>query len=153
MVCKFSKNGVRVEIDGLIIGYVTEVEINEEYEVSEEYYFGGVAVDSFKYPKTTLTLHRLIRYNMTEEKEILDKLNCMRTDPKNITFVVQHTNYDSARQSVGRNKETYINCRLSSHKRTLKPDEAFSQEIEFKSEGLLPEDSNNKIWDYTDEDI
>lgn len=140
--CNYDKNLVRLEIDGVTIGYVTEIEVNEEYEVSEEYYFGGVAVDSFKYPKTTITIHRLIRYNMTEESEVLRLLNCMRTDPKNITFVSQHTSMSGDSGNVGKLVQTYKNCRLSSHKRTLKPDEAYSQEIEFKSEGLINDDSN-----------
>lgn len=143
--CNYDKNLVRLEIDGVTIGYVTEIEVNEEFEVSEEYYFGGVAVDSFKYPKTTITIHRLIRYNMTEESEVLRILNCMRTDPKNITFVSQHTSMSGDGNNVGKLVQTYKNCRLSSHKRTLKPDEAFTQEIEFKSEGLINDDSN-PIW-------
>lgn len=143
--CNYDKNLVRLEIDGVTIGYVTEIEVNEEYEVSEEYYFGGVAVDSFKYPKTTITIHRLIRYNMTEESEVLRLLNCMRTDPKNITFVSQHTSMSGDSGNVGKLVQTYKNCRLSSHKRTLKPDEAYSQEIEFKSEGLINDDSN-PVW-------
>lgn len=143
--CNYDKNLVRLEIDGVTIGYVTEIEVNEEYEVSEEYYFGGVAVDSFKYPKTTITIHRLIRYNMTEESEVLRLLNCMRTDPKNITFVSQHTSMSGDSGNVGKLTQTYKNCRLSSHKRTLKPDEAYSQEIEFKSEGLINDDSN-PVW-------
>ncbi|MGI6564908.1 hypothetical protein [Methanosphaera sp.] len=143
--CNYDKNLVRLEIDGVTIGYVTEIEVNEEFEVSEEYYFGGVAVDSFKYPKTTITIHRLIRYNMTEESEVLRLLNCMRTDPKNITFVSQHTSMSGDGNNVGKLVQTYKNCRLSSHKRTLKPDEAFSQEIEFKSEGLINDDSN-PVW-------
>lgn len=143
--CNYDKNLVRLEIDGVTIGYVTEIEVNEEYEVSEEYYFGGVAVDSFKYPKTTITIHRLIRYNMTEESEVLRLLNCMRTDPKNITFVSQHTSMSGDSNNVGKLVQTYKNCRLSSHKRTLKPDEAYTQEIEFKSEGLINDDSN-PVW-------
>lgn len=140
--CNYDKNLVRVDIGGITIGYVQEIEINEEQEVSEEYYFGGVAVDSFKYPKTTITINRLIRYNMATEQEVCDIINCMKTDPKTITFVNQHTSVDEDGNVVGRNVESYKNCRLSSNKRTLKPDEAFTMELEFKSEGLIYDDSN-----------
>lgn len=143
--CNFDKNLVRVDVDGLTIGFVTEIETSEEYEVTEEPYFGGVAVDSFKYPKITLTINRLIRYNMIEESEVLRIINCMRTDPKTITFTSQHTSINEDGEAVGKLVMSYKNCRLSSHKRTLKPDEAFSQELEFKSEGLI-EDKNNPAW-------
>lgn len=150
--CTADKNLVAVYIDNVKIGYVTEVGIDESYEVTEEPYFGGVAVDEFAYPKTTITLNRLIRYNMTTEQQVLDIINCMRTDPKTMRFVVVHVDMDSATRQKGKLTQSYKNCRLSSHKRTLKPTEAFSQELEFKSEGLLTSGSSTDDWEKLDMD-
>lgn len=153
-LCNYDDNLYRVEItdpkgymDPVTVGYVQEYNVEEEFEVSEEYTFDGVVVDTFKHPKTTISMTRLIRYNVEDEVKIQNLIYCMRTDPMNITFTAQRTSPDFTKNPVGVLTETYKNCRISSNKRDFKPDEAFKQELEFKSEGrLLGTEYNTWAW-------
>lgn len=144
--CHYREDGFDVYIadpysrwQPLRIAYVSEFNIEEENEVSETPTFDGVVVDSYKYPKTTISFTRLIRFNAKTEKEIDHRLYCAKSEPVELRFIAKKTTPDfdgNIKETVGQYNATYVNCRVSSNKKNFKPDEEFKQELEFKSEGL-----------------
>lgn len=142
--CNYADNETKITITdpkGLIepitLGYVQEFNVEEEQDVTEEATFDGYCVNTFKYGKTSISMTRIIRFNIEQETKVQNILDCMKTDPMNITAVFKRTSTDYAKNPVGKYSVTYKNCRLASNKKDFKPDEEFKQELEFKSEGIL----------------
>lgn len=144
--CNYDKNYKLVYIDGMKVGSCQEFTAKEENEISEEAHFDGIDVDNLKFPKTTITISRLISYDPTKEAQLSQLLKCMQTDPKTITFIEQKsTPAEDGSMQISRTSRSYKNCRISSREESFKAEERSKMDLEFKSEGLIT-DKNNPIW-------
>lgn len=148
--CNYAKNYKSVYIAGYKVGECQEFDYTREIEDQKDVHFDGVRHGNHKYPDITITVNRLITYNIMQETQLERLLDCMLTDPQTITYTEQKstTNEDGS-ISVTRKSISFKNCRLSKDEQNYKADENSKMNLEFTSEGII-RDNSNPFWSSAD---